>query len=106
MTTRVDYIANRTRNIFKIEEAFATNKVGNAKAGSSADNMTDLPVFDSWKSDDVIGDSRFSIMCRLLYDYKNYPDKSFDQCSKDPWIVGSLDPVSYTHLTLPTNREV
>ena len=86
MTTRVNWIATKIRNIFKAERLIATSK-----AGDEADKGTDLPVFDSWKGDDVIGDSRFNIMCRLLYDYKNYPDKSFDQCTKDPWIVGFLD---------------
>ena len=34
------------------------------------------------------------------------PDEVFDDSTIDAVVIGSPTPVSYTHLTLPTNREV
>ena len=51
-------------------------------------------------------------MSKFFIVYGHYNDSSFNAAIRDTFIEGAkkaghqVDPVSYTHLTLPTNREV
>ena len=56
----------------------------------------------------ALGDGRFRVDATVRHDdtgWDHYANR-WDVLAPDGTILGSRVPVSYTHLTLPTNREV
>ena len=48
-------------------------------------------------------ESKFDAIIGVLKECDKYTDQIIDEIAE---LKGNLEPVSYTHLTLPTNREV
>ncbi len=86
MQTRSKLIADRIRNIFEAEKKIITVP-GNSKSD------TDLPIFDSWKTNSQIGDRGFDTVCSLFYDFALFdltnPNKVIDysQCANTDWTI-------------------